>query len=124
MNEEKYILPDRLPVDREGLSSLIFEVNAYAGKLKAEVHHQEKFLKKKVAYLCKKHKGNKSGKEAEWHAYDDPEYEKFIDELKELEVELYRANAMTLAVEHHQKDLSQDKALDRIKIEKGIYDLT
>ncbi len=54
----------------------------------------------------------------------DPEYEKFIDELKELEVELYRANAMALAVEHHQKDLSQEKALDRIKIEKGIYDIT
>jgi hypothetical protein len=124
MNKEKFTLPPRLPVDREGLASLIFDVTAYAGQLKAKVHHQEKFLKKKVSYLCKKHKGNKSGKEAEWHAYDDPEYEKFIDELKELEVELYRANAMALAVEHHQKDLSQEKALDRIKIEKGIYDIT
>jgi hypothetical protein len=124
MNKEKFTLPPRLPVDREGLASLIFDVTAYAGQLKAKVHHQEKFLKKKVSYLCKKHKGNKSGKEAEWHAYDDPEYEKFIDDLKELEIELYRANAMTLAVEHHQKDLSQEKALDRIKIEKGIYDIT
>jgi hypothetical protein len=124
MNEEKYILPEPLPIDRELLAKTIYDVNFYAGKLKAKVHHQEKFLKKKVSYLCKKHKGNKSGKEAEWHAYDDPEYETFIKDLEKLEVELYRANAMTLAVEHHQKDLSQDKALDRIKIEKGIYDIT
>ena len=124
MNEKKFILPHRIPVDREGLGVLIFNVIEYAGRLKAEVHHQEKFLKKKIAYLCKKHKGNKTGKEAEWHAYDDPEYEKFIDELKELEIELYRANAMVLAVEHHQNDLSQDKALDRVKLEKGIYDIT
>lgn len=124
MNSKNYSLPNQLPVDRQSLSQLVFEVNFNAGVLKAEVHHQEKFLKKKIAYLCKKHKGNKSGKEAEWHAFDDPEYETFIHELKELEVESYRATAMVLALEWHQKDLTQEKALDRVKLEKGIYDIT
>ena len=31
---------------------------------------------------------------------------------------------MVLAVDHHQKDLSQEKALDRVKLDKGIYDVT
>ena len=124
MSNKEFSLPNPLPVDRQDLSKVVFDVNFYAGEMKAEVHHREKFLKKKIAYLCKKHKGNKSGKEAEWHAFDDPEYETFIDELKELEVELYRANAMVLAVDHHQKDLSQEKALDRVKLDKGIYDVT
>ena len=124
MSNKRFTLPNQFPVDRQDLSKLVFDVNFYAGEMKAEVHHREKFLKKKIAYLCKKHKGNKSGKEAEWHAFDDPEYETFINELKELEVELYRANAMVLAVDHHQKDLSQEKALDRVKLDKGIYDVT
>ena len=124
MKIEKYSLPNPLPIDREGIAKVIQEVNEYAGELKAEVHHQEKFLKKKIASLCIKHKGNKSGKEAEWHAFNDDEYKNFIDDLKELEVQLYSANAMALAVEYHHRDLSQDKALERVKIEKGIYDIT
>ena len=31
---------------------------------------------------------------------------------------------MVLQLSHHQDDLRQEKALDRVKIEKGIYDLT
>ncbi len=124
MNEKKYFLPERLPIDREQLAQTIFDANNYLGECKSHVHYLEKYTKVLFSKLCIQEKGNKTGKEAEWHAQNHPDYQEHLKELKEEEIELFRANAMVLKLSHHQEDLRQEKALDRIKIEKGIYDIT
>ena len=43
---------------------------------------------------------------------------------KILIAKLFRANAMVLQISHHQDDLRQERSLDRVKLDKGIYDVT
>ena len=124
MNSKEFSLPNPLPIDRELLAKAIFDANNYLGECKAHVHYLEKYSKVLFSKLCIQEKGNKTGKEAEWHAFNHEEYLKHLEELEKEEIELFRANAMVLQLSHHQDDLRQEKALDRVKIEKGIYDLT
>ena len=124
MNKQKFFLPNPLPIDRELLAKAIFDANEYMGECKARVHYLEKYTKVLFSKLCIQEKGNKTGKEAEWHAFNHREYSKHLEDLCMDEVELFRANAMVLQLTHHQDDLRQEKALDRVKIEKGIYDVT
>jgi len=124
MNNKKYSLPNPLPIDRELLAKTIYDANNYLGDCKANVHYLEKYTKVLFSKLCIQEKGNKTGKEAEWHAFNHQEYLNHLSDLSIQEVELFRANAMVLQLSHHQDDLRQEKALDRVKIEKGIYDVT
>lgn len=124
MNNKKYSLPSQLPIDRELLAKSIYDANFYLGELKSRVHYLEKYSKILIAKLSILSKGNKTGKEAEWHALSHPDYEKHLNELEQYELELFRANAMVLQISHHQDDLRQERSLDRVKLDKGIYDVT
>jgi len=121
---EKYYLPERLPVDREQLALTIYNAHNYLGELKAGVHFLDKWTKVLFGKLCIGAKGNKSAKETEWHAYHNKEFEDHLYETYDAEVELYRANAQVRQIDEHADKLKQQNALDRVKIEKGIYDVT
>tara|TARA_R100000789_G_scaffold100195_2_gene109172 strand:+ start:1234 stop:1611 length:378 start_codon:yes stop_codon:yes gene_type:complete len=125
MKKTNFFLPERIPTEREQLGQLINDTYRNWGYYKSLYHAQERVFKSQYASLCSKYKGQGKGiEESKWLGLMDVDYATYSNALKETEDTMHEAYGMYLQVLHHQDDLRQERALDRVKLDKGIYDIT
>tara|TARA_A100000172_G_scaffold79318_2_gene66144 strand:+ start:2251 stop:2625 length:375 start_codon:yes stop_codon:yes gene_type:complete len=124
MSQEKFLLPNIIPIERQSLGQLINKVTEYRGICRAKLHTAERLYKSNVNSLKLQHVKTNPISKSEWLATQDEEFTTYGIELENIEKEYARSEGMLAEVLHHQETLRQDKALERVKIEKGIYDIT